>query len=207
MNILGSDSSRSEPTALRVTMYSLKTCSHSSTIPRRHVRYFAEKWWKQSYFIICTCSEVQLWVWWTEPCFSRPASRPGRPCPQAPVVSEPVCPGSMLMREFPESCEHSVCEWAKETTPSNATMASRFSFYSFPGYQFLISTFKFLISTITFFTSIITFSLVKCHHRLPNQLLISRIDFLLLEMSILDIHNRIATSNNDHFWYQEFNCY
>jgi len=118
-----------------------------------------------------------------------------------PAGSEPVCPGSMLMREFPESCEHSVCEWAEETTPSNATMASRFSFYSFPGYQFLISTIKFLISTITFLTSTITFSLVKCHHRLPNQLLISRIQLLQVEMSILDIHNRIATSNNDHFWY------
>jgi len=32
-------------------------------------------------------------------------------------------------------------------------MASRFSFYSFPGYELLIS--------------VIVFSLVKCHHRLP----------------------------------------
>jgi len=30
-------------------------------------------------------------------------------------------------------------------------MASHYSFYSFPGYEFLISTIKFLISTITFF--------------------------------------------------------
>jgi len=63
---------------------------------------------------------------------------------------------------------------------------------------------------------------------IQNQLLISRIDFLLVEipishirntiitsktfifdiknsiveMSILDIHNWIATSNNVHFWYQ-----
>jgi len=32
--------------------------------------------------------------------------------------------------------------------------------------------------------------------------LISRIQLLLVEMSILDIHNWIATSNNVNFWYQ-----
>jgi len=59
-------------------------------------------------------------------------------------------------------------------------MASRFSFYSFPGYEFLISTILFLIS-------VTVFSLVKFHHRLAfaNKLLISRIDFLLVEISFL----------------------
>jgi len=50
---------------------------------------------------------------------------------------------------------------------------------------------------------------VKCHHRLPfkNQLLISRIDFLLVEIPISHIRNTIISSKNLYFWYQEFNCY
>jgi len=67
------------------------------------------------------------------------------------------------------------------TTPPSYTMASCFNFYSFPGYEFLISTIiflmsiiqllistiTFLISKIEFLISTIVFSLVKCHHRLP----------------------------------------
>jgi len=38
-------------------------------------------------------------------------------------------------------------------------MASRLNFYSFPGYEFLISTIE-----------LIVFSLVKYHHRLPFKI-------------------------------------
>jgi len=63
-------------------------------------------------------------------------------------------------------------------------MASRFSFYSFPGYEFLRST--------------IVFSLVKCS-AIQNQMLISRIDFLIVEIPISHIKNTIITSKDLYF--------
>jgi len=75
--------------------------------------------------------------------------------------------------------------------------------------QLLISKIEFLISKTEFLISTIVFSLVKCHHRLSfKTLLISRIDFLLVEIPISHItYHTIITSKNLYFWYQEFNCY
>jgi len=64
-----------------------------------------------------------------------------------------------------------------------------------------------LISTITFFISKIEFFPFKKKIAIQNQFLISRIDFLLVEIPISQIRNTIITSKNLYFWYQEFNCY
>jgi len=88
-------------------------------------------------------------------------------------------------------------------------MASRFSFYSFPGYEVLISTITFF-SYQQFIYNVV--DICNCIFTIEmSQLLISRIYFLLflisiiklslVEMSILAINNSIATGKNDNFWY------
>jgi len=72
-------------------------------------------------------------------------------------------------------------------------MAGRFSFYSFPGYEFLISTITFLyINNHIFDIKNVILYINKSEMSpcaIQNQLLISRIDFLLVEIPISHIRN------------------
>jgi len=81
----------------------------------------------------------------------------------------------------------------KRLSYSPIVISKRFSFYSFPEYEFLISEIQFLISTITFLIStifIFTSEINVCHSK-----------------PIVDIKNWFLTSWNSHFTYQKYNYY